>query len=133
MAVLDAQKSTLSIDDAVGTPVLIGGLVTFSGLDGEATEIDITTLDSDAKEFRQGLQDFGNVSLGLKRDPDNVGQQEMDLAKDLQSTREFILTLPSGHVFTFDGFVKSFSLELGVDSVVDSTSNIRITGAVVIS
>lgn len=133
MAVLDAQAATFSIDNSGGTPVIIGEIISFSGIDGEASEIDITTLASTAKEFRQGLQDFGNFTIELNRDPSDVGQQELESAKAAQATREFILTLASGDVFTFDGFVKSLTTAGAVDAVVTGSSSIRITGAVVIS
>lgn len=131
MAVLDAQGATFTFDNAGGTPVAVGGIVSFSGFDGEATEIDITTLASTAKEFRQGLQDFGSFTIELRRDPSDAGQVEMLSAKALQATRECILTLPSGDIATFDAFVKSLSTEGGVDDVVNGTASLRVTGAVV--
>src|SRR5574343_484413 len=103
MAVLDAQGATLTVEDAGGSPVNIGGLVSFDGFDGEASDIDITTLASVAKEYRQGLQDFGNFSIELMRDPANAGQQELAAMKAAYATREFVLTLPDGDVATFQG------------------------------
>lgn len=131
MAILDSQGATLSIADSGGTPVDIQCIISFSGMDGEASEIDITCLTSEAKEFRQGLQDFGNFSIDLFRDPNDPGQIELDLAKAAQATREFVLTLASGDVATFDGFVKSLTTSGSVDNVVTGTASIRITGLVV--
>ena len=131
MAVLDAQGATLSIDNSGGTPQLIGQLKTFSGFDGAATEIDITNLASSAKEFRQGLQDEGSIDIEYQFDPADVGQEELRLARAAQATRELILTLASGDVATFQGFVVSRPVSGGVDEVVEGTSSIRITGAVV--
>lgn len=133
MAVLDAQGTTLSINDGgdPGSAVTIGGIVSYSGFDGEATDIDITTLASTAKEYRQGLQDFGNFSIELMRDPSDVGQSEMETAKAAQETREMILTLPSGDIATFDAYVKSITSAGGVDAVVTGSANLKITGAVV--
>lgn len=131
MAVLDAQGATLSIDDAGGTPVLIECISSFSGFDGQASDIDVTCLTSTAKEWRQGLQDFGQFTVEVMRDPNNAGQAEMDSAKAAQSTRTFILTLASGDVATFDGYVKSFTTAGGVDAVLTGTATIKITGLVV--
>lgn len=131
MTVLDSQLATISIDDASSDPVAIGQVISFSGFDGEASEIDITTLASTAKEFRQGLQDFGNFSIELLRDPADLGQIELLSAKALQATRTFILTLASGDVATFEGFVKSLTTAGGVDAVITGSASIRVTGAVV--
>lgn len=131
MAVLDAQGATLTIKNAVGTDIPIGGLVSFSGFDGEASDIDITTLASSAMEFRQGLQDFGNFSIELMTDPDDVGQTELKTAKSTLATREFILTLRSGHRFTFNAYVKSFTLTGAVNEVATSSVNMKVTGDVV--
>lgn len=131
MTVLDAQGATFSIDNAASSPVLVNGIVSFSGFDGEAADIDITTLSSTAKEYRQGLQDFGNFSLDLKRDPNDAGQNELLSAKALQATRTCILTLASGDIATFEAYVKSVSVSGGVDATIDGSANLKITGAVV--
>lgn len=131
MTVLDSQLATLSIDDAGSTPVAIGQIVSFSGFDGEAADIDITTLASVAKEYRQGLQEFGNFSVELMRDPADLGQIEMLSAKALQATRTFILTLASGDVATFEGYVKSLTSSGSVDAVITGSANIKVSGVVV--
>ncbi len=131
MTVLDAQLATISIDDGLGSPILIGEVISFTGLDGEATVIDISTLASLAKEFRQGLQDFGNFSMELFADPSDVGQIELLSARAAQSTREFILTLPSGDVATFDAFVLSVTIGGAVDAVVTRSVNLKVTGSAV--
>lgn len=131
MAILDAQHATFSIDNSGGTPVLIECIRSFSGMDGQSSEIDITCLSSNAKEFRQGLQDFGSFTIELNRDPNDNGQIELEAAKAAQATRTFILTLASGDVATFEGFVKSLTTVGGVDAVVTGQAVIRITGTVV--
>ena len=131
MTVLNAQGATLSIDDAGGTPVLIECISSFSGFDGQASDIDVTCLTSTAKEWRQGLQDFGQFSVDLMRDPNDPGQAELDAAKNAQATRTFILTLESGDVATFEGYVKSLTTAGGVDAVLTGTATIKVSGTVV--
>lgn len=128
-----AQGVTMSIDDTGGSPVTINGIVSISGIgSGSATEIDVTTLASTAKEFRQGLRDFGSISIELIRNQDDLGQKEMFDAMGLQAIREFIVTLPTStaNVGTFDGFVQSISTDINADGVVTGTATVRITGAV---
>jgi hypothetical protein len=131
MTVLNAQGATFTIDDDSSTPVTVGGIVSFTGFDGEASDIDVTTLASTAKEFRQGLQDFGNFSIDLMRDPQDLGQIELEDAKENADIRTCILTLPSGDIATFEAYVKSVSAAGGVDAVVTGTANMKITGSVV--
>lgn len=129
MTVFDTQGTTLTADgDAVG------GLVSFSGFDGEATDIDVTTLSSTAKEYRVGLQDYGNFSIEFIYDPNNVGQAQMETNKAALTETTFVLTLPDSDVLnkaTFSGYIKSMTINGGVDEVVRGSANIRISGAVV--
>lgn len=130
------QTTTISIDDDTGTPVIINGVVSISGVgSGSATEIPVTTLASTAKEFKQGLRDFGAFSMELIRNQDDLGQLELFDALGLQATREFIITLPTStaNVLTFQGFVQSITTEIAADGVVTGTATVRITGAVAFS
>lgn len=130
------QLTTVSIDDDTGTPVLINGVMSISGVgSGTATEIPTTTLASTAKEFKQGLRDFGAFSMELVRNQDDLGQLELFDALAAQATRTFIITLPTStaNVITFDGFVQSVTTEIAADGIVTGTATIRITGAVVYS
>lgn len=130
MPVLDAQGTVVTFHDGTAAQV-VGGVVSFSFGDGAATDIDITTLASTAKEFRQGLQDFGDCTLELKRDPADVGQAAMEAAKAAQATRAVTITLPGGAVATFNGYVKSLSTTGGVDDVANGTASMKVTGSIV--
>ena len=123
MAVLDAQGATL-----LANGINIGGLVDFDGFDGEAADIDVTTLASTAMEYRPGLQEFGNISINLMRDPADAGQEELRRAKAAQETIPFVLTLASGEVANFSGYCKSITAAGGINKVVDGKANIKITG-----
>lgn len=123
------QGTTMSFDANA-----VGGLMSITGIgSGSATEIDVTTFASTAKEFVQGLRDFGSVSIELRRNQDDVGQAAMFTAMASQLTKQVIITLPSStlNVATFQGFVQSLSTDLQADGAVTGTAVIRITGAVV--
>ncbi|MFW1676456.1 phage tail tube protein [Pontibacter sp. JAM-7] len=130
MAVLDAQGATVTFNDGT-TAQTVGGCVSFSFGDGQAADIDITTLASTAMEYRQGLQDFGDCTIELKRDPNDVGQAAMETAKAAQATREVVITLPSDDVATFNAYVKSISSSGGVNDVLNGTATLKVTGSVV--
>lgn len=129
--VIDAQGVVITFNDGVAAQV-VGGVDTFDFGDGEASDIDITTLASTAKEYQQGLQDFGNLNLNLKlRDPSDAGQAAMAAAKAARATREVVLTFLSGDVATFNAYVKGISNTGGVDGVLAGTASLKITGSVV--
>lgn len=130
---ISAQGSTLEIDTTTaGTPdTEIANIKSFSGFDGEASEIDVTNLSSTAKEFRVGLQDFGSFSFEWDVDFDDAGQNAVRAAQASGAVKTFVLTLPDSSTATFTGLVKNAtSLSGGVDQVVTGSVNIKITGAV---
>ena len=123
------QGTTMTFDSSA-----VGGLMSITGIgSGSATEIDITTFASTAKEFTQGLRDFGSVSIELRRNQDDVGQAAMYTAMASQLTKTVVITLPTStaNVATFSGFVQSLSTDMQADGAVTGTAVIRITGTVV--
>lgn len=111
----------------------IGGIKSYSGFDGQASEIDTTCLQSTAKENVQGLQDFGNMQLDLNINDDDAGQVAMRAAKTAGDLRNFRITLPNGKIRNFQAYVKSFTETGGVDQAVTGSSTLRISGPVAYS
>jgi len=133
---IDAQGATLEVDVAVpGTPdTAISNIKSFSGFDGEASEIDVTNLDSTAKEYRAGLQDFGSFSLEWNPNYSDAGQNDVRSAQASGDVKTFLLTLPNGSTAEFAGIVKNAqAISGGVDAVVDGSVSIKITGSVTIT
>lgn len=129
------QQTTITIDDDTGTPVTINGHQSLTGMgSGTATEIDVTTLASTAKEFRMGLQDFGQFQMEFIWNQDDLGQIEMLDAMDKQSQRTFIITLPAtnpsvtNNVWTAEVYVLSMAFNVEADNVVRGTATFRVTG-----
>ncbi len=128
-AAILCQGTTVSFDSAA-----VGGLMAITGIgSGSATEIDITTFASTAKEFTQGLRDFGSITIDLRRNQDDAGQAAMFTAMASQLTKTVVITLPTStlNVATFSGFVQSLSTDMKADGAVEGKAVIRITGAVV--
>ena len=120
-------------EDSPLTYTTVSEVVSFSGLDGQASEIDVTHLQSTAKEFLMGLQDFGNFSLECNFLPDDSGQDKMRAAQASSDIQDFKATLSDATVITFQGFVLQSTIAGGVDAKVDTSFNIRISGNVTIS
>lgn len=131
-----AQGTTVTVEDGAASTATIGGIVSISGIgSGSASEIDITTLASTAKEYKQGLKDNGTLTFELIRDEDDAGQVELREMEDAQATREFVITLPTStlNVLTFDGFVTSLTTDIGADDVARGSCTVKITGAITLS
>lgn len=128
MAAILCQQTTMTFNS-----VAVGGIKSITGIgSGSASEIDKTTLASTAKEFEQGLRDFGSIEVDLVRDQDDLGQLEMYNSMATQSTETVVITLPSStsNVATFSGFVQSLSSDIAADNIVMGKAKIRITGVV---
>lgn len=126
---------TDNTDAATATPVAytqIKEAKSFKGFDGEASEIDVTSLDSTAKEFLAGLRDYGGIDFEMNWLPDDTGQVALRAAAAAGTTKNWKLTLVSGtnDVASFAGFVKSVPISGGVDAAVTGSFRIRITGVV---
>lgn len=110
----------------------VGGVTDFTPDGGTASVIDITELDSDAKEKRQGLQDFGNYSLSYHADDTDAGQLALIAARASQSTVVFKTVYPgSFKVRAFFGFVQKISEPVaGVDKTLNGSATIVVSGAI---
>ena len=102
----------------------------FTAFDGAAAEIDVTNLQSTAKEFRMGLQDNGNFNMDLNYLPGDPGQDLVRAAKASRVIQDFQLTFSDLSTATFQGFVTTAPRSGGVDAVVDTSFTIRISGDV---
>ena len=108
----------------------VGEITNFSLFDGTASEIDVTHLQSTAKEFLMGLQDFGTGSLDCNHLPADAGQVLMRAAKVSGEIQDFQVTFSDASTANFQGFVQSNPLTGGVDAKVDGSFAIRISGDV---
>ena len=132
---ISAQGSTVSINTgSEGSPTWteISNVSTFSGLDGESSEIDVTNLSSTAKEYRIGLKDFGGFTMEYHIDYADAGQNALRAAGG--DVEQFQAELPNGTTITFDGLVKNAdSLSAGIDAVITGSCSIKVTGEPVIA
>ena len=108
----------------------IGEIKTFSN-EGDRPEIDVTNLDSEAREYRLGLKDNGTYSLEMNSVTADVGQVKMREALSSIYSYEFKVVYSDGQTDYFQGLVKQFPRPSGgVDEVLNQTAQIRVTGTV---
>ena len=134
---VDSSLYTTYVSGGTATPVTFGSICeakTFQGFDGQASEIDVSTMCSDAKEYRLGLQDFGTFSFEMNYVPTDPTQLALQDAKSAGTPLWFQLLLPDDEVgnptgkWVFKAFVRQFSLSGGVDATLMSSVALRITG-----
>lgn len=130
---VDSTGFTTYTSGGTATPVTyttISEVKSFNGFDGQASEIDATTLASTAKEFRLGLVDEGGFSFEMNQVNADAGQAALRASKNAGTIKSYKLTLPNGEVATFTAFAKSLPSAGGVDSVLTSSVALRISGPV---
>lgn len=98
--------------------------------DGDRAEIDVTSMDSTAREFRLGLQDFGNLTMEMNGVFNDAGQQKLVTAVASPNAWNFKIVYPDGSIDTFQALVKHFNISGAVDDVLKRQAAIRLTGAV---
>lgn len=98
--------------------------------EGDRSEIDVSSLDSLAKEYRLGLQDYGNLSFECLAVFDDPGQQKVVAALSSPDPYDFKIEYPDGSFDLFSALVKQFNLSGGVDDVLVRTGSLRLTGVV---
>jgi hypothetical protein len=105
----------------------------FSGPGGSATIIDVTDLQSTAKEKRMGLPDEGQLQFTINYIPDNAVHQGLRQDRMDRVERDFRITFTDNSpatTWTFSAFVSGFSVSGAVDNVVEAQVTLEITGAI---
>lgn len=104
----------------------IGREIQYQG--GTATEIDVTTFCSTAKEFRLGLEDSGTMSVTGHWLIGNPAHDVIRAAASDKLTRLIVVTFEDGSVFKCLAFVAQRSWTAAVDGVVTASYSFRLTG-----
>lgn len=110
----------------------VSEVVSFTGPGGSAAVIDVTHLQSSAKEKMMGLFDEGQVSLELNLVPSNTGQTRLRADRVAKTKRNFRVTLTDtpATVLTFAAYVINFSIGTGVDDKATASVTLEVTGDV---
>lgn len=130
MAAEKTLGTTLTLDPD-GEATLISDLTTIGEIGVDSDEIDVTTLDSTGgyKEYIAGFKNAGEVTLaGIVKSETNM--EAMLALAEAQTMSDWEVEFPSGTVWTFSGFVKSWKeTESTVEGVRGFTGSIRVSGA----
>jgi hypothetical protein len=118
---------------------LVGEITDFTGPGGAAAVIDVTSLDSVAKEKLVGLRDEGQLSLSLNFSATDAGQVGLVADRATRVQRKFVIMLtdvttgssafPSNAYF--NGYAMQYSVSGAVDNKISANAVIEIDGAVI--
>jgi len=137
--VLLVQGTSIKISVTTTAELAPSPLPTFATLDcisreiqyqgGTATENDITTICSTAKEFRLGLEDSGTMSISGHWKQGHPAHSVIRTAATDKQPRLIVVEFEDGSTFSALALVSQRSWSAAVDGVVSATYNFRLTGA----
>lgn len=135
---IDTTGKTITSGTATATPAAwtqIKEIKSIKPGGAQASKIDVTDLDSAAKEFESGLIDNGTVSMEYFEKIDDPGQIAALAAFKASTVFSFKVVLNGGSIRTFDGVVLKFGTlpDAAVDGVQTGNFEIQISGAVTVS
>jgi len=121
-----------STSTAQSTAQEVGEVVDFGGPGGAAGVIDVTHLQSTAKEKMIGLRDEGQFTMTLNYNPTNTGQIALVSDRASRTKRKALLKFSdtATSCAVFDGYCLQFSVNGAADDKIVANAAIEITGAV---
>ena len=128
---IDSTGKTITVGSGTATPAAwtqVKDVKSIKFSPGGRTEIDVTNLDSLAKEKRYGLKDMGSVTGDINIDLSDIGQLAMRTALGNSSASQFKVSLATGKNATFYGFVRKIEEGGQVDAAFTGSYEIGITG-----
>lgn len=129
---ISAQGSLVTVE-ITAAQTEIKNVRTFDFPGTPAAEIDITNLQSTAKEFLIGLQDFGVGTLEANPDYDDPGQNQLRTLRASGAVAAFEITLPNSKVLGFNARVQNVGINGAVDAAYDGSFELRLTGDVTVT
>lgn len=147
---LKTQGTQLYIMDTTPSPTVVTRIAAITSIDslgGPSSDIDITNLDSTAREYLVGLQDNGVANFGLNLRPADASH---NLIYDLAGGARYLWaigcsdgtaapTIAAGNVwslptsrswFTFEASVQEATTSFTTDDAVRVQAGLRVSGSI---
>jgi Phage tail tube, TTP, lambda-like len=151
---IKSQKSQIYIAYGSGSSWSLITLQNISAAPGigntEAAKLDVTDLDSNAREYIKGLQDSGTLAMNFFQVPNDADQIALRALEDSGRIQSFLVGLSDGvdapevnattgvitvptdrSYYRFDAYVSSITVDLAVDAPVSGTLTLQLSGRVV--
>lgn len=111
----------------------IPGILSIGGPDSTKSEIDVSDLDSAAKEFKGGLADFGRVSIETYYNSVAATTHAAlyaDFNDATSPVRRFRIDFLNGKKWWFQAYVAAFPAAIQPNDTVKTTITLRCSGPV---
>ena len=134
---IDTTGKTITVGTATATPATwtqIKEIRSIKPAGAQSSKIDVTDLDSTAKEYRSGLIDNSTLSCEINVLEGDPGQAAVLAAFTNSTVNSYKITTPN-KTRTFSGTCTKFPTapELSVDAVQTGTFELQISGAITVS
>lgn len=113
------------------SPSVYTAILQVSNINGptaSANEIDVTNLQSTAKEFVTGLVDYGQVTFDIILDRNNATHTGLKNDLDNNTVRSYQIETPDGVVESFEARVSGLDQNIQTDDAVKASVTLRLTG-----
>jgi len=123
-------KGRLDVENATtpGTWVRVAQVRSLSGPTYSADQVEVTTFDSDEREYIPGLGGSGTITLGLVYD----GPAMMQLRGLKGAERNYRVVYPDNATMLVPGFVSALSTEMSApEAAITMSATITLTGEIV--
>ncbi len=151
MAKKVAGTNLYAIDPDTGQVIVVGCPTSIDGIDTSVEQIETTCLNSTARTYEAGLATPGTASFGINVDPEDPSHLRLHQLKTAGTTLKWAVgwsespdtpptvvtnsdgeyefnTNPARSWILFDGFMNSFPFSFALNSVVQSTVGIQVSG-----
>jgi len=112
---------------------LMGEIISLSGPSGSRGEIDVTSMNSAAKEYLMALPDFGDVTLTINYMGTDAVQNTFyaDFISTAAPKRKgcIKLTDSASHAIIFEGYAKQYQFSMSPEQAITAQLGIRISGS----
>ena len=137
LADVDASAYAAYVSGGTFAPVVFSSFCELTGVnqqDGQADEIEVSTICSTAKEFEIGLGDSGTVQLDFNWAGNETVQAALRAAKRSGAITAFRVTFPgTGGKVVMLGYVQSMSFAGQVNGVWTASATIKLTGNIFVT
>ncbi len=120
-----------TLPSTMDTGQLIGEVINFSGPGADANVIDVTHMESTAKESLMGLRDPGEVSITFNYNATDAGQLALIADNAARTKKKSIIKFAdsASSLAIFDAYCLGFTISGGVDDKVTGTARLKLADA----
>lgn len=129
--VADGTVFARSNNDSPETFTAIGQITSIGSFGSDRSLIDVTNLDSTAREYKKAIKDGQEIQLEIQYDPDDTGHSNLRTDLDAEVSRNYRITLTDSpaQTITFAALVTNWTVtNISIDNVYLLNVTLKPTG-----